>query len=89
MTVIQQKNIIWQPHPLNKTGNLIGWKKRMRNLCPNPKVGQVVYLHSRVYNQSENELIENLIGYLCIDIRANGEGVWQRGKVIDLATLEA
>jgi hypothetical protein len=89
MIVIQQNNIVWQPRPLNLKGDLQGWKLKMHNLCPNPKIGQVVYLESRGYDQAEGQTINNLIGYLCINIRSNGEAVWQRGETTEIASLDA
>jgi hypothetical protein len=89
MAIIQQNNIVWQPRPLNLTGDLQGWRLKMYNLCPNPKVGQVVYLESTGYDRAEGRTINNLIGYLCLNIRSNGEGVWERGQTIEVASLEA
>ena len=40
----QPSNSGWQPKPLNRTGDLSGWKRRMKQACPNPKQGEIVYL---------------------------------------------
>ena len=62
----------WIARPLGRTGNLNSWNERMKAACPNPELGMVVWL--------ENE--ENSIGYKVIDLRGNGDPIWQRGQVI-------
>ena len=62
----------WIPKPLNKVGNLSSWIDKMRSLCPNPKLGQVVWMNNN----------KNSIGYKVLKFKYNGEPVWQRGQVI-------
>jgi len=62
----------WIPKPLNKTGDLNSWKGRMLSLCPNPKLGQVVWMNND----------RNSIGYKVLSFRHNGEPIWQRGQVV-------
>ena len=43
----------------------------MAQACPNPEVGQVVWLNND----------RNSIGYKAIGFKKNGDVIWQRGEV--------
>ena len=44
MNVKTDKN--WIARPLNRTGDLNGWQQRMKKLCPEPKLGEIVWLNN-------------------------------------------
>ncbi|MFA0465414.1 hypothetical protein AB4524_00750 [Vibrio breoganii] len=79
----------WQPKPLNRTGDLQGWKRRMRNVCPNPQVGQIVYLDSSRFDPSEGVNVISRTGYKCLRFTQQGEPIWQRGMTVVLPAQEA
>lgn len=79
-----EQNSHWQPRPLNLKGDLVGWKRKMQNLCPAPYIGQIVYLTSSQYDRAEDRTINNRIGYKCINLRPNGEPVWERGETTEI-----
>ena len=62
----------WVASPLNRTGDLDGWKQKMKNTCPNPKLGQVVWI-----NRDRSS-----IGYKVISFSRYGDPIWQRGEVV-------
>jgi len=66
------KNGDWIAKPLNKTGNLKSWIERMEDACPEPELGQVVWLNND----------KNSIGYKALGFKRNGGVIWQRGQVI-------
>jgi hypothetical protein len=72
----------WQPRPLNRTGNLTGWKARMSAICPNPASGRLVWLDKEYYCRDEQSLISESICYKVLKIATNGEAIWQRGQVV-------
>ena len=76
------ENKMWQPRPLNKKGDLNTWKARMAAACPFPEIGMIVWLDKEYYSRTEQEYISESIGYKVIDIKENGEAIWQRGQVI-------
>jgi hypothetical protein len=62
----------WVAKPLNKTGDLEGWLSKMNRACPNPVLGEIVWLKSSYGNTS----------YKAMKFRTNGDVIWQRGEVI-------
>ncbi|CAH1524405.1 conserved hypothetical protein [Vibrio jasicida] len=84
----QPSNSGWQPKPLNRTGDLSGWKRRMKQACPNPKQGEIVYLDRTYFDRAEQETVYERIGYKAINIAGNGEAIWQRGQVVRIEERE-
>ncbi len=74
----------WQARPLNRKGDLSGWKKRMKEACPSPVVGQVVYLKREYFDNADREYVYEQVGYKVLKLLSNGEAVWQRGQVTRL-----
>jgi hypothetical protein len=62
----------WVAKPLNKTGDLEGWLLRMNQACPDPELGEIVWLRNRYGNTS----------YKAMGFRNNGDVIWQRGEVV-------
>jgi len=62
----------WVAKPLGKKGDLNSWIARMKEACPAPDLGQVVWL--------DND--KNSVGYKAIGFKGNGDVVWQRGQVV-------
>ena len=44
----------------------------MAKACPNPELGQVVWLNND----------RNSVGYKAIAFKRNGDAIWQRGQVV-------
>lgn len=76
----QPANSNWTPRPLNRTGDLASWKRRMRKVCPNPVQGEIVFL-DRSYTERSGETIYERVGYKAIRVISSTEAVWQRGQV--------
>lgn len=74
----------WQPKPLNRTGDLSGWLQRMKQACPDPALGQVVYLDQQHFDRSELRQVTQQVGYLCIGFMADGSPRWKRGSVREI-----
>jgi hypothetical protein len=79
----EYKNV-WKPTPLNRTGNLSAWQRKMYAACPNPSVGEVVFLTTEHYDQAEGINMLNRTGYKCLNFKANGEPIWQRGMTVSV-----
>ncbi len=62
----------WVAKPLNRKGDLNSWIERMAQACPNPELGQVVWLNND----------RNSVGYKAIAFKRNGDVIWQRGQVV-------
>lgn len=82
----QQANSQWQKRPLGRVGDLQGWHQRMKALCPNPRLGQVVWIENNHWDNGEGQYVHSSTGYKVINFRANGDPVWERGQVIILST---
>jgi hypothetical protein len=70
--MINQAENNWYAKPLNRTGNLDGWKQKMNNACPDPQIGQIVSLDRN----------GTKIGYKVLGFNQYGEAIWQRGVVV-------
>lgn len=79
-----EKQLAWQPKPLNLTGNLQAWRNRMRQLCPNPTVGQIVYLDYPYSDSAPSQPTLKRVGYKFLGRAADGNPKWQRGQVIEM-----
>jgi hypothetical protein len=77
-------NTHWQPRPLNRKGDLSGWKQRMKQACPSPVVGQVVYLKREYFDNANREYVYERVGYKVLKLLSNGEAIWQRGQVVSI-----
>jgi hypothetical protein len=62
----------WIAKPLGRKGDLNRWLERMSDACPNPKLGQIVWLDHD----------DRSVGYKAIVLKGNGDVIWQRGQVI-------
>lgn len=82
----QHANSQWQKRPLGRVGDLQGWRQRMKQLCPNPQLGQIVWLDNNHWDRTTGQLIQSSTGYKVISFYANGEPVWERGQVIIFST---
>ena len=69
----------WIAKPLGLTGDLAGWQRKMRALCPAPTLNQIVYMDKIHANRYGNGAQIERIGYKAINIKSNGDAVWQRG----------
>jgi hypothetical protein len=76
----QPKNSNWTPRPLNRTGDLAAWKRKMKRACPNPIQGEIVFL-DRSYMETSGETVYERVGYKAIKVLSSGEAIWQRGQV--------
>ncbi|MFA0465429.1 hypothetical protein AB4524_00825 [Vibrio breoganii] len=85
----QNNRTVWQPKPLNRKGDLNGWRRRMQQACPNPKEGQIVYLDREEFDRSEGVIFHSRTGYKCLGFRASGDAIWQRGQTVRLPVQEA
>lgn len=72
----------WKPRPLNRKGDLAGWKNRMRAKCPNPIQGQVVWLDKEHIDRFTGVKTFSAIGYKVIGFNSQGEAIWQRGQEV-------
>lgn len=72
----------WKPRPLNKKGDLASWKSRMRAKCPQPKLGQIVWLDREQTDRFTGEKTYSAIGYKVIGFNSYGEPIWQRGQEV-------
>ena len=70
----------WIPRPLNRKGNFSGWKCRMAAKCPNPSIGQLVWLDKKYTNHITGEKTVSAIDYKVIGFNHFGDAVWQRGQ---------
>jgi hypothetical protein len=68
----QSNNTQWLVKPLNKIGNLDKWLKKMHDACPNPSVGEIVWLNG----------YQSRTAYKVIGFKSNGDAIWQRGEVV-------
>ena len=62
----------WIPKPLGIKGDLNSWISRMAQACPNPKLGELVWLNNN----------KNSVGYKVIGFKRDGNVIWQRGQVV-------
>jgi hypothetical protein len=62
----------WMPKPLGRKGDLNSWINRMEEVCPNPKLGELVWLNND----------KKSVGYKVIGFKRGGGVIWQRGKVV-------
>ncbi len=76
-------NTAWIPRPLNRIGDLNSWKARMKRLCPQPKVGQIVYMESKKYDQDDDDYKYQRIGYKVLKLSRDNQPIWQRGMVVE------
>jgi len=63
----------WVVKPLNRKGDLDNWLRRMHSACPNPLVGQIVWING---NRAST-------AYKALGFKPNGDVIWQRGEVVD------
>ncbi len=84
VTTFNAATNVWHAKPLNRTGDLSRWQRRMQQACPQPARGQVVYLDSTHFDRGEQRSVSLRIGYLCIGFKPNGEPLWQRGMVQEI-----
>jgi len=66
------KNDAWIAKPLGRKGDLNSWVERMEAACPNPELGQVVWLDG----------YSAITAYKAIGFKRNGDVIWQRGQVV-------
>mgnify|MGYP005992625905 FL=1 len=66
------KNDGWVAKPLGRKGDLNSWVEKMETACPEPELGQVVWLNNN----------KNSVGYKVLGFKRNGDVIWQRGQVI-------
>jgi hypothetical protein len=76
----QQNSNEWIPRPLNRKGDLSGWKGRMAAKCPNPSIGQLVWLDKEYTDRVTGEKTKSFIGYKVIGFNSFGDAIWQRGQ---------
>lgn len=72
----------WLARPLNRTGNLSAWQQKMKALCPNPSIGQVIYIDKCYTDTYTGDKTPVSIGYKVIGFNREGDAVWQRGQQI-------
>lgn len=63
----------WVAKPLNNKGDLNSWLQRMNNACPNPALGEIVWLNG----------YKARTAYKMIGFKASGDVLWQRGEVVE------
>mgnify|MGYP003387051509 CR=1 FL=1 len=71
-TATNQSRTKWVATPLNKKGDLNSWLSRMTQACPNPVLGEIVWLSG----------YSSRTAYKAMGFKSNGEAVWQRGEVV-------
>jgi len=72
----------WLARPLNRTGNLSAWQQKMKARCPNPLLGEIVYLDKYYTDRFTGEQTNVSIGYKVIGFDRYGNPIWQRGQQI-------
>lgn len=72
----------WLARPLNRTGNLSAWQQKMKARCPNPTLGEIVYLDKFYTDKFTGDKTSVTIGYKVIGFNRYGDAVWQRGQQI-------
>ena len=71
-SAIYETKATWVSKPLNRTGDLSGWRKKMNQTCPNPRLGEIVWLNSS-YGR---------ISYKAVGFRSDGSAIWERGELV-------